>query len=292
LFAARAAQVPRVFKGDPMTNSRRLPVLFIPHGGGPWHVMPQPPVESGRSWKPLGDFLSSIDASLGHRPKAILVISGHWDDEAVPTVSTSTAPGMLFDYYGFPDNTYKIQYAAKGSPEVATRVRELLSAAGIASAENKDRGFDHGVFVPLMMAYPDADVPVVMLSLQRNLDAADHIRIGKALTPLRDEDVLIITSGMSYHNMRMFGSEAPAHVQQAIRFDGWLKDAVAKPEQKDREATLIGWESNADAVACHYPGSEHLTPLFVAEGASDGDIGSPIFTGSFLGKPYSAFRFG
>ena len=275
-----------------MSVSSRLPVLFIPHGGGPWHVMPQQPIETGASWTPLADYLKTIAKSVGRKPKAILVVTGHWDDEPVPTVSTAAAPGMLYDYYGFPPNTYQITYPAKGSPEVAKRVRELLTAAGIDSAENAERGYDHGVFVPMMVAFPDADIPVVMMSLQRNLDAADHIAIGKALQPLRDEDVLIITSGMSYHNMRMFGRQEEAHVKQAIRFDDWLKEAVAKPTPAEREETLENWEKNPDAVACHFPGSEHLTPLFVAEGAGGNDAGKAVFTTKFLGKPYSAFQFG
>jgi aromatic ring-opening dioxygenase catalytic subunit (LigB family) len=254
--------------------------------------MPQQPVESGASWTPLSDYLKTVAKTVGRKPKAILVVTGHWDDEPVPTVSTATAPGMLYDYYGFPPNTYEIKYPAKGSPEVAKRVRELLTAAGIDSAENAERGYDHGVFVPMMVAFPEADIPVVMMSLQRNLDAADHIAIGKALAPLRDEDVLIITSGMSYHNMRMFGRQDEAHVRQAIRFDDWLKEAVAKPSSAEREETLESWEKNPDAVACHFPGSEHLTPLFVAEGAGGNDIGKAVFTTTFLGKPYSAFQFG
>lgn len=275
-----------------MTETSRLPVLFIPHGGGPWHVMQQPPVETGASWAPLGDYLKTVAASVGRKPKAILVISGHWDREPVPTVSTAEAPGILYDYGGFPAHTYEISYPAKGSPVLAGRVRELLTAAGIPSAENAQRGFDHGVFVPLMVAYPEADIPVVMLSLQRNLDAGDHMAIGKALAPLREEDVLIITSGMSYHNMRQFGRSDPAHVQQAIRFDDWLKQAVTLADISEREAMLASWERNPDAVACHFPGSEHLTPLFVAEGAANGDAGKPVFTTTFLGKPFSAFQFG
>jgi aromatic ring-opening dioxygenase catalytic subunit (LigB family) len=276
-----------------MSNSNRFPVYFIPHGGGPWPFMEFPKDEHGVApWDDLGAFLRGFDAEVGRRPKAVLVVSGHWEKEAVPTVSTATQPGMLFDYYNFPPHTYELSYSAPGSPMLAARARALLADAGIDSAEDAARGYDHGVFIPLMLAYPDADVPITMMSLKNTLDVASHVAIGKALESLRDEDVLIIASGMSYHNMRMFRQAEPGHVQQAVRFDHWLAEAVAIDDVDARADRLATWDQNPDALACHVPDHDHLVPLFVAAGAAGSDAGRQVFQGQFLGKPYSGFRFG
>lgn len=273
--------------------SNRFPVYFIPHGGGPWPFMEFPKNAEGKGpWDDLGAFLRGLDAEIGRRPKAVLVVSGHWENEPVPTVSTAKQPGMLFDYYNFPAHTYELSYPAPGSPALAERARELLAAAGIESAENDQRGYDHGVFIPFMLIYPQADVPITMISLKNTLDTESHIKIGKALEPLRDEDVLIIASGMTYHNMPMFRKSDPDHVAQAIRFDTWLAEVVEEQDAPVRAARLAGWDKNPDALACHVPDHDHLVPLFVAAGAAGTDGGKRIFTTDFLGKPYSAYRFG
>ena len=210
----------------------------------------------------------------------------------MPTLSTAPHPEMLFDYYNFPAHTYELRYPAPGSPELAARARQLLSQAGIDSAENATRGFDHGVFIPFMLIYPDADIPITMISLKSTLDAPSHLDIGKALEPLRDEDVLIIASGMTYHNMPMFRKADPDHVAQAARFDEWLGAAVEEEDSHIRAERLSAWDQNPDALACHVPDHDHLVPLFVAAGAGGNDRGKRIFTTTFLGKPYSAYRFG
>jgi aromatic ring-opening dioxygenase catalytic subunit (LigB family) len=275
------------------THTQRFPVYFIPHGGGPWPFMEFPKGEHGKApWDDLAAFLRGLADEVGRKPKAILMVSGHWENEPVPTVSSAAAPGMLFDYYNFPPHTYALSYPAPGSPTLAARARALLAAAGIESAENTERGYDHGVFIPLMLVYPDSDVPVTMMSLKNTLDVASHVAIGKALEPLRDEDVLIIASGMSYHNMRMFRQAEPAHVQQAIRFDQWLAEAVTIDDIDARASKLASWDQNPDALACHVPDHDHLVPLFVAAGAAGNDAGRQVFQGHFLGKPYSGFRFG
>ena len=148
------------------------------------------------------------------------------------------------------------------------------------------------LFIPFMLVYPDADVPITMISLKNTLDVESHVAIGRALAPLRDEEVLIIASGMSYHNMRMFRQAEPTHVQQAIWFDDWLTAAVAKPDGDQRADLLATWDQNPDALACHVPDHDHLVPLFVASGAAGSDAGRQVFRGEFLGKPYSAYRFG
>ncbi|MBT9368352.1 class III extradiol ring-cleavage dioxygenase [Rhizobium sp. CSW-27] len=271
----------------------RFPVYFIPHGGGPWPFMEFPKNDEGKGpWDDLDGFLRGLDAEIGRRPKAVLVVSGHWETEPVPTLSTAARPSMLFDYYNFPPHTYELSYPAPNSLELAARARQLLSDAGIASSEDPARGFDHGVFIPFMLIYPKADVPITMISLKNTLDVESHVAIGKALQPLRDEDVLIIASGMSYHNMRKFRSAEPEHVTEAVRFDDWLTDAVETPDADARAAQLAGWQDNPDARACHVPDHDHLVPLFVAAGAAGEDRGRRIFRGSVLGKPYSAFRFG
>ncbi|KQW30913.1 aromatic ring-opening dioxygenase LigA [Rhizobium sp. Root274] len=276
-----------------MTEQQRFPVYFIPHGGGPWPFMEFAKDEQGRRpWDDLGHFLRSLADEVGRRPKAILVVSGHWETEPVPTLSSAEQPGMLYDYYNFPPHTYELSYPAPGSPALAARARALLAAAGIDSAENAERGYDHGVFIPLMLAYPDADVPVTVMSLKNTLDLESHVAIGRALEPLRDEDVLIIASGMSYHNMRQFRQADPGHVQEAIRFDAWLKEAVENESPDERVSRLATWDQNPDALACHVPDHDHLVPLFVAAGAAGADAGRQVFQGHFLGKPYSGFRFG
>lgn len=275
-----------------MFHSKR-PVYFIPHGGGPWPFMDFPRDSSGKGpWDDLGAFLRGLKADIGERPKAVLVISGHWEKEPTVAVSTAERPGMLYDYYNFPAHTYQIRYPAPGAPEVAAHVRSVLAEAGIATRADAERGFDHGVFIPFMLIYPDADVPIVMMSLDNDLSADTHLALGKAMERLRSEDILIIGSGMSYHNMRKFRSDEPGHVAEAKRFDGWLTETVQSDDPDRRNAALARWEDNPDARACHVPDHDHLVPLFVAAGAAGTDRGRKIFETDFLGKPYSAYRFG
>jgi aromatic ring-opening dioxygenase catalytic subunit (LigB family) len=271
----------------------RFPVYFIPHGGGPWPFMEFARDSEGNGpWDALGAFLRGFDGEIGRRPKAVLVVSGHWEKEPVPTLSTAPNPPMLFDYYNFPAHTYELSYPAENSLALAARARALLSEAGIASAEDDTRGFDHGVFIPFMLIYPEADVPITMISLKNTLDVESHVAIGRALEPLRDEDVLIIASGMTYHNMPMFRKADAEHVAEAVRFDDWLADVVSDPDPEVRVERLATWQDNPDARACHVPDHDHLVPLFVAAGAAGRDEGARIFTTTFLGKPYSAYRFG
>src|SRR5690349_3450169 len=183
--------------------------------------------------EPLKAYLRDV-AKLPHTPpKALLVISAHWE-ERVPTVMTSARPPMLYDYYGFPPASYEIQWPAPGEPALAARVQELLGKAGVPSATDHERGFDHGTFVPLKLTYPDANIPTVQLSLKAGLDPAEHLAIGRALAPLRDEGVFIIGSGMTFHNLRAFRD--PRSQPVAETFDAWLRDAAtAEPGERDRE---------------------------------------------------------
>ena len=216
----------------------------------------------------------------------MLVVSGHWE-EAVPTVHVSAAPPLLFDYQGFPDYTYQLTWPAPGSPEIAARVRDLLNVAGLSSAVNDRRGYDHGVFIPLKVAFPDANVPVVQLSMQSGLAPAVRLAIGRALRPLREQGVLIIGSGQTYHNMRGFGGEAADLKAEA--FDAWLRQAITATDP--REQSLIDWERAVGARNAQ-PHEDHLLPLMVAAGAAPGETAIVDFHGHALGKPISGFRFG
>ncbi len=270
-------------------SSGRLPTLFIPHGGGPCFFMEDGIGPKG-TWDRMGAYLRGIAASVGQRPKAILVISGHWE-EAQPTVHVGRNPPLLFDYYGFPEHTYHLRYPAPGAPELAGRVRGLLAAAGIESGEEAARGLDHGVFVPLLLMYPAADIPVVQLSLRQDLDPGAHLAIGRALAPLRDEGVLIVGSGMSFHNLRYFASTDSRVIEAAQRFDDWLTAAVEAVDETERARALESWAATPEAVFCH-PRAEHLAPLFVAAGAAQGDRGHRTYRDRIIGKAVSGFQFG
>ncbi|HVR60713.1 MAG TPA: class III extradiol ring-cleavage dioxygenase [Polyangia bacterium] len=263
----------------------RMPVVYIPHGGGPW-----PFVDLGfdrAEMDNLATYLRSLAALPRTAPKAILAVSAHWE-EAVPTVMTAAHPPMLYDYYGFPPAAYQLTWPAPGSPALAARVQELLEAGGIASGRDPGRGFDHGTFVPLKLTYPEADLPTVQLSLKHGLDPREHIAVGRALAPLRDEGVFIVGSGMSYHNLREFRSPRAAGV--AAQFDGWLNQAAtADPRQRDDR--LIDWADAPSARAAH-PREEHLLPLMVAAGAAGDDRGVAGFVGNVMGARVSAYHFG
>ena len=264
----------------------RSPVLYIPHGGGPWPWMPDGPFGGREVWGQLQDYLAGLPAQLPE-PKAILCVTAHWEAPVV-TVGSASKPGMLYDYGGFPPHTYEVVWPAPGSPELARRVRELLSGAGVPNNEDPARGFDHGTFVPLAVAWPNAEVPTVQLSLVRGLDPATHLTIGRALAPLRDEGVLIIGSGMSFHDLR--GYRTAAGARHAEAFDAWLQHAVAQP-QAERDDALWAWSRAPSARAAH-PREEHLLPLMVVAGAAGDDVGRVPFSERVLGTRVSAVQFG
>lgn len=263
----------------------RLPTYFISHGGGPWPWMDGP---FRRQYDKLEASLADIAREVGGKPRAVLMISGHWEADRA-TVQAGERPGMVYDYSGFPPHTYKIRYAAPGSPAVARRVKELLEAAGIPAALDAERGFDHGTFAPLQAMYPDADVPVVQLSLKHGYDPAEHLAIGRALKPLRDEGVLIVGSGLSWHNLRMFG---PAANAPSRAFDGWLDETLAAAPQ-ERTRRLEAWET-APAARLAHPQEDHLVPLMVAVGAAEDEKATRVYheDGFMGGVTASSYRFG
>jgi aromatic ring-opening dioxygenase catalytic subunit (LigB family) len=264
------------------TTSSRLPVVYLPHGGGPW-----PFVDLGFGDRAELDALAAYLRSIATlaKPKAVLAVSAHWE-EAVPTVMTGEHPPLLFDYYGFPPESYELTWPAPGDAQLAQRVRGLLEGAGFATGADPHRGFDHGTFVPLKLTYPTADVPTVQLSLKRGLDPAEHLAMGLALAPLRDEGVLIVGSGMSYHNLRAFGAAGRA---PAATFDAWLVDAMAQ-EPAERARRLEQW-SKAPAARQAHPREEHLLPLMVAAGAAGSDRARVAYSGTLVGLRISAFHF-
>ena len=262
------------------------PTYFINHGGGPCFFLDPGPMRDG--WSELEAYLRDFTATLDERPRAILVVSGHWE-EARPTVNAGAAPPLLFDYSGFPAHTYRLTWPAPGDPDLALRVRELLGAAGIESDAETARGWDHGVFVPLKVMFPRADIPTVQLSLQRGLDPATHLAMGRALRPLREEGVLIVGSGQTYHNMRVFMGGSGRTDPAAEAFDAWLSAAMTDGATRDR--SLIAWEQ-APGARDAQPHEDHLLPLMMAAGAASGEPGRIAFHGHALGKPISGFRFG
>lgn len=232
--------------------------------------------------------LQALPATLPERPRAILMVSAHWE-EAAFTVMTSPAPAMLYDYGGFPPRTYEVQYPAPGDPVLAERVVALIEAAGLPAARDAQRGFDHGTFCTLAPMYPDADVPVVQLSLRRGLDPAEHLALGRALAPLRDEGVLILGSGFSFHNLRLMFSGAGREPSAA--FDAWLQQVMPAPE--GRAQHLQAW-AQAPAARQAHAREEHLLPLMVAAGAAETDAASCTYheTAYLGGITASSFRFG
>ncbi len=264
----------------------RLPTYFISHGGGPWPWMKE---QMGGVYDRLEASLAVMPAAIGATPRAVLMLSAHWEAPEF-TVQTAAQPGMLYDYSGFPDFTYRIRYPAPGAPDVAARVRELLAAAGIASDEDSKRGFDHGMFAPMAVIWPNADVPVLQLSLKQGLAPDAHLALGRALAPLRDEGILIVGSGLSYHNLRAFG---PAAHAPSAAFDGWLESTLAIADAATRSRTLAAWEQ-APAARVAHPREEHLLPLMVALGAAEGEAATRVYheRDFFGGITVSSFRFG
>ncbi len=268
----------------------RMPVMFIPHGGGPCFFMDWNPPDE---WDTHRQFLQDLAGTLPERPSGLVVISGHWEERAF-TVQTNAAPPLLFDYRGFPPNTYELTWPAPGDPVLADRVYDLILAAGLPAAKDAVRGFDHDVFVPLKVAFPEADVPCVQLSVASDLKPERHIALGQALVPLRDEGVLILGSGNTYHNMGVMMQSLRGGPRGDIvggAFDHWLTEAITCPDPDERNRRLVRW-SQAPGGRDAHPREEHLIPLHVVAGAAGTDIGRKTLEDHVLGAVESAFRFG
>lgn len=265
-----------------------MPCIYLPHGGGPWPWIPS----QRDGYAGMTRYLEGIPASLPSKPSAIVCISAHWEAPQATLLSAS-APPMLYDYSGFPEETYAVQWPAPGASDLAREMAATLEAAGIPSALDPVRGFDHGTFVPLALCYPEPDIPCLQLSLVSGLDPAEHIRIGKSLQGLRDQGVLLLGSGMSYHNMRglmqaMRGGPPPT--ADSVAFDTWLADSMHLPAG-EREQQLVQWAQAPRARECH-PREEHLLPLHVIAGAAGEDEASLPYRDVILGAHVSAVHFG
>ena len=243
-----------------------LPTYAIAHGGGPWPwIKDAMPVD----WSELERSLAAIPSEIAETPRAVLMVTAHWEADAF-TVGTHPRPPMLYDYWGFPPQTYEIEYPAPNDLQIADRVIELLAGAGLPTDRDPERGFDHGTFVPAYVMYPDADVPIVQMSIRGNFDPAEHLAAGRALAPLRDEGVLIIGSGLpSYHDLSNMG---PASTEPSREFDSWLTETIVGHVGVDRADRLRAWAAAPSARRAH-PREEHLIPLLVAVGAADAESG-------------------
>jgi aromatic ring-opening dioxygenase catalytic subunit (LigB family) len=261
-----------------------MPVYFISHGGGPWPWVEQ--------WKPmytkLHESLQHLPAQLPATPKAVLMVSAHWITDEI-TVSTAAQPGMLYDYYGFPEHTYTVQYPAPGDPTLAASVQTLLQAGGIPVAQDAERGFDHGAFVPMAVAFPQATIPMVQLSIRKDYDPAFHLQLGQLLAPLREEGVLIIGSGLSYHNLRLLDERG---AQPSAQFDAWLQHTIVDSNPEQRATGLLHWEQAPSARLAHAH-EDHLIPLMVAVGAAQQDPATLSYheAHAFGSITASSFRF-
>jgi aromatic ring-opening dioxygenase catalytic subunit (LigB family) len=268
-----------------MTTETSLPTFFIPHGGGPCFFMEWP--SQPDMWNKMGDFLKSLPRLVGARPKAVVVVSGHWIQKEFTVMAAEQRP-LIYDYNGFPEHTYRLTYPAPGAPELAKRIQTLLEAEVMPTMSDAERGFDHGTFIPFKLIYPDADIPIVQLSLKEGLHASEHLCAGKALRVLRDEGVLIVGSGMSFHNMRGF---SPAFTDASRRFDDWLTATVSAPNPGARDRLLQEWEEAPDARLAQ-PHPDHLLPLMVAAGAAGADTGRKVFEDKVMNVIVSGFAFG
>ena len=257
--------------------------LYIPHGGGPLPLMNLP------GYAGMNDFLSRFPDSID-RPDAIIVISAHWEESEIAITAAATPP-MLFDYYGFPPETYEYEYPAPGAPALADRVQSLLQKSDISCRLEFDRGFDHGLFVPLLIMYPEADIPCIQISLSTSLDAGFHIELGRALQDLRDDNLLILGSGYSFHNMQALMSKHDDNVDPANQaFEDWLAHTCSDPtlDEAERQARLVDWASAPHARYCH-PREEHLLPLHVCYGFGQA-AATTVFQDPVDGFIASAYR--
>jgi len=263
------------------TSESKAQIVYFSHGGGPL------PILGGAGHKAMVDFMTQLPSRL-KKPDAILVISAHWEESAATLLGAQNPP-MFYDYYGFPNEAYEITYPAPGSPELANKIAGTLKENNIPARIDPKRGFDHGLFIPLKLMYPQADIPSLQLSLLRGLNPAAHIALGKALRELMKENILVIGSGFSFHNMGAFVWEGSGEYDPANdAFQNWLIETCTGPmEQSKREERLIAWQQAPSARYCH-PREEHLLPVHVCVGMADKPA-ELIFDDMIVGKRSVAF---
>jgi 4,5-DOPA dioxygenase extradiol len=237
-----------------MVVTQRIPPVFVSHGA-PTLVLEDLPAR---------DFLTGLGRDLP-RPKAILCVSAHWET-ADPAVSTAERPETIHDFYGFPQELYRLRYPAPGAPELAREAAALLRKAGFVCGEDPNRGLDHGAWSPLILVYPEADIPVTQLSIQPGRGPEHHLAVGRALAPLPDRQVLILASGGAVHNLRQFRVDRHNPADWAIAFEDWLTERLAAGDA----AALAKYEGMSEGAKAH-PTDDHFLPLFVALGAAGQD---------------------
>ena len=236
----------------------RFPAVFVSHGA------PTLPIEAS----PAREFLSGLGQTLG-KPEAILVVSAHWESSEA-AVSAVARPETIHDFYGFPQELYRLAYPAPGAPELATRVSKLLDGKGIATHVHPTRGLDHGAWVPLLLMYPKADIPVTQLTVQPPLGTSHHFELGEALRPLRDEGVLILGSGGTTHNLYEFGRHRRDALPPAwvTGFQEWLARTVESGNKDD----FLHYRERGPDAARNHPSEEHFLPIFAAAGAGNPEV--------------------
>ena len=260
------------------------PVFYIPHGGGPM------PLIDDLAHASLIRFLKALPQQLVRKPDAVVLISGHWES-AQPSVYAGAQHPMLFDYYGFPPHTYEFKYPAAGAPELAKRIAAMLQEAKLSCVADTQRGFDHGAFVPMLLIDPEAKIPCIQLSLLKGLDPVAHVRLGLALQELRNENVLIIGSGMSFHNLQaIFAGDQPQLRAASDAFHEWLLQTLSS-DQLDAQArlqALANWQRAPYATFCH-PRAEHLLPLHVCAGIASGQAAKVVFNEPLMNHKVAGF---
>jgi aromatic ring-opening dioxygenase catalytic subunit (LigB family) len=260
-----------------------MPAIFLNHGGGPL------PLLGDTNHNALVKYISKC-ASQFAKPQGILIASAHWEESSVTFVGADN-PGLLYDYFGFPPESYKIQYPAKNSQSLIAAARQLLNKAGIPSVVDKKRAYDHGVFVPLKLMFPEADVPVVQISLPSSRNPVFAYNMGKALRSLREQAILLIGSGLSFHNLGAFLDNDPIKSTASTAFDKALQAIMTSSSAEDREKGLKYWESLPHARYCH-PNEDHLIPLiFIAGAAMDTEVCRIPYEDVLMGAKISGFMF-
>ncbi|MFJ2742754.1 dioxygenase [Streptomyces sp. NPDC087440] len=259
-----------------VATSERMPALYLSHGAPPLADDPLWPAE-----------LAAWSADLP-RPTAILVVSAHWEEAPLALGATETVP-LVYDFWGFPEHYYAVQYAAPGAPALARAVRGLLRGAGTPVQDVPDRGLDHGAYVPLVEMFPGADIPVLQVSMP-TLDPQKLMDIGRKLAPLRDEGVLIVGSGFFTHNLAALRHTGPGVPNWSAEFDDWGRRALAAGDVDG----LLDFEHKAPAGRLAHPRTEHFAPLFVTLGAAEGELGSgrSVIDGFWMGLAKRSFQFG
>jgi 4,5-DOPA dioxygenase extradiol len=265
-----------------ISRSKQSPqIVYMSHGGGPL------PILGDASHMAMIEFMQQLPMRL-HKPDVILVVSAHWE-EGVVTLQGARNPAMLYDYYGFPPEAYEIAYPAPGDPDLAKRITDILDAHGIRAAVDHERGYDHGLFIPLKMMYPNADIPCLQISLLQGLDSKAHLELGKTISSLVTENMLVVGSGFSFHNLRAFtfGAKESADARNDAFQDWLIEVCTGNMNREERERLLVEWERAPSARYCH-PREEHLLPLHVCMGMA-GASAELVFNDYIAGKRALAF---